>query len=70
MSDDSEIDARHVANLVMLVGRLVQQVRKHDSDNPVVAKAMDYLRRCDLTPSIVRGVSDPGDNDVAKELNG
>jgi len=49
-------DAQHVTNLVLLVGRLVQQVRKHDEENPVAEKAMDYLRRCDLQPSILRGV--------------
>lgn len=51
-------DAQHVANLVLLVGRLVQQVRKHDKENPVVEKAMDYLRRSDLIPSITRGVTE------------
>lgn len=57
-------DAQHVTNLVLLVGRLVQQVRNLTSatttdipkENPVAAQAMDYLRRADLTPSITRGV--------------
>ena len=60
-------DAQHVANLVLLVGRLVQQVRNltykptgteatTQSENPVAAQAMDYIRRSDLTPSITRGV--------------
>jgi len=63
-------DAQHVSNLVLLVARLVQQVRNltpepetlsssHTrvvSDNPVAAQAMDYLRRADLLPSITRGV--------------
>lgn len=44
------------ADLVMLVGRLVQQVRKHDAANPVAEKAMDYLRRKELSPSILREV--------------
>lgn len=48
---------RHVSNLVMLVGRLVQQVRKHDQSNDVTDKAMDYLRRADLVPSIIRDVA-------------
>jgi len=48
-------DAEHVGNLVILVGRLIQQVRKHDDSNDVVEKAMGYLRRTDLTPSILRG---------------
>jgi hypothetical protein len=60
-------DAQHVTNLVLLVARLVQQVRNltykptgteatTPSENPVAAQAMDYLRRADLTPSITRGV--------------
>ena len=52
-------DAQHVSNLVLLVARLVQQVRNLNpatSENPVAASAMDYLRRADLTPSIMRGV--------------
>lgn len=43
-----------VADLAMLVSRLVQQVRKHEPDNDVAEKAMDYLRRKDLTGSILR----------------
>lgn len=54
-------DARHVVNLVTLVGRLIQQVRKHDANNPVVEKAMEYLRRNDLQPSILRGATDSGE---------
>lgn len=49
-------DAQHVGNLVLLVGRLVQQVRKHDSENQTVEQAMDYLRRANLQPSILRGI--------------
>lgn len=64
-------DAQHVSNLVLLVGRLVQQVRNLTpepstspssqvtqlaGENPVAAQAMDYLRRADLLPSITRGV--------------
>jgi hypothetical protein len=57
-------DAQHVTNLVLIVGRLVQQLRNatvgKDAtvpyENPVAAQAMDYLRRADLTPSITRGV--------------
>jgi len=45
-----------ITDLVMLVGRLVQQVRRHDIDNPVAAKAMDYLRRKSLSHSILREV--------------
>lgn len=57
MQDASEYtDAQHVGNLVMLVGRLVQQVRKHDSENKTVEQAMDYLRRANLNPSILRGI--------------
>lgn len=56
MVNDHYTEAQHVANLVMLVGRLVQQVRKHEKDNPVVDKAMDYLRRNDLNPSILKAV--------------
>lgn len=43
-----------IADLAMLVSRLVQQVRKHDPTNDVAEKAMDYLRRKDLTGSILR----------------
>jgi len=49
-------DAKKAANLAMLVARLVQQVRKHDDKNPVVEKAMAYLRRCDLAGSVIRSV--------------
>lgn len=45
---------KHVSNLVMLVARLVQQVKRFDSDNDVAKKALDYLQREDLTPSILR----------------
>lgn len=48
--------SQQVSNLVMLVGRLVHQVRKYDETNDVAEKAMDYLRRKDLMPSILRGV--------------
>ncbi len=65
-------DAQHVSNLVLLIGRLVQQVRnltpepetmssshtRVASENPVAAQAMDYLRRADLMPSILRGVTE------------
>lgn len=51
-------DSQHVANLTMLVGRLVQQIRKYDKENPVVEKAMDYLRRSDLVPSLLRGTTE------------
>lgn len=50
-------DAQHVTNLVMLVARLVAQVRKYDSENITAEKAMDYLRRANLQPSILRGVT-------------
>lgn len=50
-------DARHVANLVMLVSRLVHQIRRHETNNDVAEKAMNYLRRKDLLPSIVRDVT-------------
>lgn len=43
-----------IGNIAMLVGRLVQQVRRLEPNNPVADKAMDYLRRCDLTPSLIR----------------
>jgi hypothetical protein len=43
-----------IADLGMLVARLVQQVRKHDPENDVATKAMDYLRRKDLQGSILR----------------
>jgi hypothetical protein len=41
----------------MLVSRLVQQVRKHDPTNDVADMAMDYLRRKDMTGSILREAS-------------
>lgn len=50
-SDDRE---PKVGDLVMLVSRLVQQVKKHDPENDVAKKAMDYLKRKDLMPSILR----------------
>lgn len=49
-------DAQHVSNLAMLIGRLVQQVRNKDPENDVATKAMDYLKRADLQPSMLRGV--------------
>lgn len=49
-------DAQHVTNLVLLVGRLVHQVRRHEAENTVVEQAMDYLRRANLQPVILRGV--------------
>ena len=52
----------HVANLVQLVGRLVHQVRRFDLENGTVDRAMDYLRRSDLLPSITRGVAEFGGN--------
>ena len=59
MSDAAKYTAeQHVGNLVMLVARLVQQVRKHESDNKTVEQAIDYLKRSDLQPSILRGVKD------------
>ena len=54
-TDASEYtDAQHVSNLMLLVGRLVHQVRRHDSENKTVEQAMDYLRRANLHPSILR----------------
>ena len=50
----SEEQEPRIADLVMLIGRLVQQVRRFDKDNPVAEKAMDYLRRKSLGPSILR----------------
>lgn len=49
-------DAQHVTNLLLLVSRLVQQLRKRHPENPVAEQAMDYLRRANLQPSILRGV--------------
>ena len=43
-----------IADLSMLVARLVQQVRKHDPANSVAESAMDYLRRKNLAGSILR----------------
>lgn len=48
--------SQYVSDLVMLVSRLVQQVRNHDETNDVAEKAMDYLRRKDLILSIIRGI--------------
>lgn len=50
-------DQPKVSDLAMLIARLVRQVRKNDPDNPVAAKAMDYLRRHDLRGSILREVT-------------
>jgi hypothetical protein len=49
-----ELSEPRISDLTLLVGRLVQQVRKHDSSNPVAEKAMDYLRRKNLSASILR----------------
>lgn len=43
-----------VADLGMLVARLVRQVRKHDPENDVAKKAMDYLRRKGFQFAILR----------------
>jgi hypothetical protein len=51
-------DAQHCANLSILVARLVQQVRKHDVNNDVANKAMDYIKRANLDGSILRGVTE------------
>lgn len=45
-----------IADLAMLVGRLVHQLGKHEPDNPVLQKAMDYLRRKDLAGSVLREI--------------
>ncbi len=45
-----------IGDLGMLVARLVRQVRKHDPKNDVAEKAMDYLRRKDLTGSVLREI--------------
>lgn len=58
MTDNNYTNAEKVGNLVILVGRLIQQVRKHDPDNDVVEKALDYLKRANLEPSILRGIKD------------
>lgn len=47
-----------VADLGMLVARLVQQVRKHDPENDVAKKSMDYLRRKEFQFSILREVEE------------
>lgn len=49
-------DAHKVANLAMLVARLVHQVRRHDPDNATAVQAMDYMRRCDLQGSVLRSI--------------
>ena len=46
-----------IADLAMLVARLVQQLRHYDPNNGVASKAMDYLRRRNLTASILREVA-------------
>ncbi len=51
-----EDTAKQVADLAMLVARLVKQIRQQDEKNPVAERAMDYLRRKELFPSILRGV--------------
>ena len=54
-------DAQHVSNLVLLVARLVQQIRTLNpatGEAPVAAQAMDYLRRACLQPSILGGVTE------------
>lgn len=43
-----------IADLAMLVRRLVQQITKHEPENDVAEKAMEYLQRKDLIGSIVR----------------
>lgn len=43
-----------IADLAMLVARLIRQVRNHMPRNPVAMKAMDYLRRHDLYGSVLR----------------
>ena len=45
-----------IADLVMLVARLIHQVRKHEPDNDVAEKAMDYLRRKDLVGAVLREI--------------
>lgn len=47
-------ESKQLANLTVLVGRLVRQLRKHDATNDVATKAMDYLLREDLMPSPIR----------------
>lgn len=54
-STSTSVDSKpKVGDLAMLVARLVHQVRIHDANNDVAAKAMDYLRRKDLAGSVLR----------------
>lgn len=56
----------------MLVARLVQVVRRHDQNNDVAEKAMDYLRRSDLAGSVLREIKTrhgiPDERDIDAEL--
>lgn len=51
-----KVDEPTIGNLVILVARLVQQVRKHDPENDVAEKSMDYLRRSNLEGTILRDI--------------
>jgi hypothetical protein len=52
----SKADEPKIADLCMLVARLVQQVRRFDPTNNVAEKAMDYMRRKELGPSVLREI--------------
>lgn len=47
-------DRREIRDLSMLVQRLIREVRKHDPQNAVAAKAADYLDRKQLWGSVLR----------------
>ena len=49
-------DEPTIADLAMLVARLVRQVRQFDATNPLADKAMDYLRRKNLCSAILRDI--------------
>lgn len=52
--DQSEVEAEQQrTDLAMLVGRLIQQVRKNDPKNKTAEQARLYLARKGLLPSII-----------------
>jgi hypothetical protein len=51
MTNDNE---PKIGDLVMLIGRLIHQLNKFEPENPITAKAMDYLRRKNLSSAILR----------------
>lgn len=58
-----------IAELVMFISRLVQEIRKHDLDNATAWQAMNYLKNKDCTPAVFQDMLPTvSENDAANVL--